>query len=778
MNYVGRNGTVYCTIEPPLGKGGEGAVYNLVGSSDLVAKIFSDQNRTETRRRKLLVMVNTPLSQAAMHQVTWPIDVLYENGNFAGYIMPAIKNNEELNVIYSDKYDCTLSDKIVIAKNLCAAINSVHEAGQVCGDLNPKNIVVDPKHAIITLVDTDSYHITDPKDSRVYRCDVGLPEYLPKEIQSKMINGNNLKNAQLPTFTKESDLFALAVHIFALLMNGCHPFACAVDGNYNLGRLSASQPSVVQPQPVDNILRGFFPFHSQQAGITTPKYAPAFSYLPQDIQQLFIRAFVLGSSNPSERPDAYEWYQALSIMQNNLQFCRNNARHMYPSHLGECPWCKLEATMKRVSGPKLTQTSINTIHYNAPKPQSFQPVHTPPVVIPAGTKYQPPLPPKSQHPIIDFIKKYKWWIVGIYVALWLLMSIQSCSADRAYRRYQQMINESQTNQSSVDTEENNALAEDRVLSIDPIAQNTYTCGPTEIVDYFGEIVTEGQSDDYSFTAPRDGRYRFEMSEIHDGNSVDLLIYNSLGEVVDSNYNCNNGEGVTLYDVTGGEAYRVCVRYNYAMTPYHLSIGLQKEPLDITNYTSLTDSVDFTYQCNVYYFTAPRDGRYRFEIANLYGYAEVEMLAWNDLHEEINKDYYCSNGEGLTLYDLEEGKTYEIQVRQTTGFSSYELHIGQQKETKDISSYDCVQDSIEFLNQRNVYRFCPAESGSYRFSISGMESGCDVELIAWNELGEEIGKDYYCSNGEGISLSNLSSGVVYEIQVGQSSGLTNYQLNID
>ena len=130
--------------------------------------------------------------------------------------------------------------------------------------LTKKNIGVDPQSARVTLVDTDSYHITDSASSRVYRCEVGLPEYLPREIQEKMKNGQTLATASLPTFSKYSDLFALAVHIFALLMNGCHPFACARNNKTNIGPLSQSQPSVVVPQPIDNIVNGFFPFHTKK----------------------------------------------------------------------------------------------------------------------------------------------------------------------------------------------------------------------------------------------------------------------------------------------------------------------------------------------------------------------------------------------------------------------------------------------------------------------------------------------------------------------------------
>lgn len=64
-------------------------------------------------------MLATPLSEDAMKQITWPVDIVYENSNFAGYVMPAIKNNEDLNVMYSDKYTCSLSEKITIA-TICA----------------------------------------------------------------------------------------------------------------------------------------------------------------------------------------------------------------------------------------------------------------------------------------------------------------------------------------------------------------------------------------------------------------------------------------------------------------------------------------------------------------------------------------------------------------------------------------------------------------------------------------------------------------------------------
>ena len=347
--YVGKTGKTYSRVEPFLGKGGEGAVYAIAGIPDYVLKIYLDGKATETKHRKLAAMLDTRMSEPAMQQITWPVDIVYENGRFAGYVMPQLSGTEELNVMYSDKYRSSLLEKLTIARNLCVAVNSVHKAGQVCGDLNPKNIAVDPVTAKVRLVDTDSYHIVD-HDGMVYRCEVGLPEYLPREIQEKMKHGENLATAALPTFSRASDLFALAVHIFALTMNGCHPFACAVSSAADdFGRLMGGQKSVTAPQPIDNICDGFFPFYEKKSGVTTPRYAPEFDILPPDIQELFRLAFVNGHQDPQMRPDAVTWYQAIVRMQQILTICRVDQFHMYPNTLNQCPWCMIEQRMRSIA---------------------------------------------------------------------------------------------------------------------------------------------------------------------------------------------------------------------------------------------------------------------------------------------------------------------------------------------------------------------------------------------------------------------------------------------
>jgi DNA-binding helix-hairpin-helix protein with protein kinase domain len=368
MSYKGKGGIQYNLAFKPFATGGEGEVYDVVGQSGLVAKIYKPGKASLEKERKLVKMVSEPPAKSVLSQIAWPHDVLYDAGSFVGFVMPKMKTHEALNVIYefgsSAKYpDITWENRLIIAENLCAVLNCVHAVGHVCGDFNPKNISVNPNTGEIVFLDTDSYHIRD--DIVTYRCDVGIPEYLPVEVQKKMRGGATLSTARLPTFSQTTDNFALAIHIFQLLMNGVHPFACAI---------IPSQASIVAPQPSDNILKGDFPFMIKKSGVKIPVFAPEISILPKEIQNLFKRAFVDGHSNPHIRPSPVEWHTALRNLRNELKQCTNISSHQYYNSLPKCPWCEVNNAFAQTTAPKptLTQTTIKSPITTTPPPPPQQ----------------------------------------------------------------------------------------------------------------------------------------------------------------------------------------------------------------------------------------------------------------------------------------------------------------------------------------------------------------------------------------------------------------------
>ena len=382
MILKGKGGIQYSLEDRPFDDtGGEGQIFNINGHSGKVAKLYRQGKITPERERKLIKMIMEPPSQDALDQIAWPLDILYSNGQAVGFVMRKFKQSEILNVVYeygsSSNYpEIPWGNKIRIAKNLCAVLDAVHEAGHICGDLNPKNIGVDPNTGHIIFWDTDSYHITD--GNTVYRCNVGVSEYLPREVQVKMRNGFDLVDAPLPTFSQDSDNFALALHIFQLLMNGCHPFACTC---------LPSADSVVLPDTSDSILNDECPFLLNIPGRKIPSYAPPIDILPDEIQKLFKLAFVDGHTTPSARPSAETWYYALDRLEKNLKKCRNVAHHEYFKNLSDCPWCAVDARFSSaLSGPRksLKQTTYTTPVTPPPAPRN--PAYKPTAVSAGSTR--------------------------------------------------------------------------------------------------------------------------------------------------------------------------------------------------------------------------------------------------------------------------------------------------------------------------------------------------------------------------------------------------------
>jgi len=437
MNYTGKSGVQY-NLSKKLASGGEGEIYDITGKPDCVAKIYKSGKANSEKENKLLKMANDPPNQNMLKQIAWPQDVLYEGSNFVGFIMPKLEINEDLNVIYeygsTAKYkNMSWENRIIIAENLCAVLEAIHYIGNVCGDLNPKNITVNPNTGFVVFLDTDSYHIQD--GTKTYRCDVGIPEYLPVEVQKKMRGGFTLATVDPSPFSKETDNFALAIHIFQLLMNGVHPFACAI---------IAGHSSVTAPQPNDNIEKGMFPFMQNVPGIKIPTFAPEIVILPDNIQKLFRRAFVDGHITPTDRPKPQDWRTALSsLRQQGLKTCSQVSCHQFNRLLVNCPWCKADKAYndflnKTYVPPQQVKISTPTAPYIPVTPNvtvtSPRPV-TPPN--PPITLNQPTYVEPKKKPVAPII------IAGIVAIIIIIILMNTNSGSRT--------TQSQTTQNTTQT---------------------------------------------------------------------------------------------------------------------------------------------------------------------------------------------------------------------------------------------------------------------------------------------------------------------------------------
>jgi hypothetical protein len=311
------------------------------------------------------------------------------------------------------------------------------------------------------------------------------------------------------------------------------------------------------------------------------------------------------------------------------------------------------------------------------------------------------------------------------------------------------------------------------VHIDPIRDNTMTAQNATILYAAGAVSRERQRNIYPFKPAIDGSYRFEISGLKNNARVTISIFNGGDELIAASAGAGNGQGITMPEMTGGQTYRIQVGRYSGISSYILSIGCQKEPVDLSRLTGLEDSIQYTDQRNVYLFTAPADGSYRFEIAGLKNTAKLNLCARDAEGYPIRYAAGIGNGKGFTLNGVIKGEPYQIEVGQSSGFGDYTLIIGRQKEPADIG-LDAVYDSIQYTDQRNVYLFTASADGRYRFEISGLKRNAKVSVYAYTLGGETIQFTAGAGNGHGLTLG-LAGGETYQIQVRYHSGFSGYAI---
>ena len=317
-----------------LGKGGEGIVYTVKEKPGQVAKIYYPAQRTASKESKLRVMVARPpvsLSSGGLNHaiaIAWPLDVLYEQGQFAGYLMLKVSKSPDIFKVYHPQLRLKNHPAMdwrhlhAIAKNLAITLDGLHGDGYVVGDINQKNVLVS-KNVQVTLVDTDSFQVKD-QGGKLFHCPVGVPEYTPPELQ-----GVHLGSVER---TEYHDRFGLAVVLFQLLMEGVHPFTgVPVDPAF----------SATGEFYLYCIKQGIFPY---QVGskFVPPPHAPRFNTLNPSVQNLFLRCFAIGLHLPTSRPSAREWADVLEAAEKQLVQCKTHPSHWYSAHLSQCHWCQVK----------------------------------------------------------------------------------------------------------------------------------------------------------------------------------------------------------------------------------------------------------------------------------------------------------------------------------------------------------------------------------------------------------------------------------------------------
>lgn len=369
-----------------IARAGEGTIYEVVGDPAVVAKVFHPELRDlAVKLAKVEAMVDTPPEGAVQSDgfvvLTWPIDLLSDGTGAVGYLMPRIDTSDavEIHTVSNPSNranplpnaprwtpNVTWSHLANVAANLCLAVDIVHRVDAVIGDFQERNILVNDTTRV-TLVDCDSMQFTD-QAGRQYPCGVARPEFTAPELA-----GTDLATT---VRSKPSDLFALAVHIHLLLMAGNHPF---LRGEWTG---AGEQPDALTLAASGQWAGG------PGSALRTHPLAPPVTFLPPEVQQLFVRAFTDGAREPGARPSAAQWREALLGVQ--LGTCTRG--HQIPIAAQPCPWCAIDdqRAARRSSRPGYTSRSVGStadqVVYRVSSP-TFTPQSAPTAFAPPPTRF-------------------------------------------------------------------------------------------------------------------------------------------------------------------------------------------------------------------------------------------------------------------------------------------------------------------------------------------------------------------------------------------------------
>lgn len=317
MTFRGLHNELYITARE-LGRGGEGAVYELQNRNGFVLKLYNEPlTKEKISKLKQMVLMRSPAIEAYS---AWPVDLaLDDKGIVCGFVMKKLTGYVPLHMIFSPLDRKKLfPDKgynflVHVARNLSTAFFKLHEAGLVVGDVNEGNILISSS-GLVAFIDCDSFQVKG--GGNYFFCEVGVPRYTPPEL----LKEGSFENIER---TVNTDSFSLAVLIFQLLFLGRHPFA-------GRNKLSADfdEETAIRKREFA------YSLENKKKKLTPPKDSFDITNLSEQLIALFHQAF-----EQDIRPVPAAWIKALDNLLADIVTCTETRLHTYPAKLAVCPWC-------------------------------------------------------------------------------------------------------------------------------------------------------------------------------------------------------------------------------------------------------------------------------------------------------------------------------------------------------------------------------------------------------------------------------------------------------
>ena len=232
-------------------------------------------------------------------------------------------------------------DYFKVCIRIARGVKRLHAAGLAHSDLSYKNVLIDPTSGSAAIIDIDGLVVPGKYPPDV----VGTPDFIAPEVMATLKLKLNDQNRALPRI--ETDRHALAVLIYMYMLYR-HPLKGGIvhpakneeerlNLEMGLKALFVEHPTDGRNRPnLHDVKKSELPF----ADVTKLPYSITGPYL----KELFDRAFITGLHQPSLRPLADEWENALVRSVDLMQPCSNpNCTHKWyifdNTTKPKCPFC-------------------------------------------------------------------------------------------------------------------------------------------------------------------------------------------------------------------------------------------------------------------------------------------------------------------------------------------------------------------------------------------------------------------------------------------------------
>ena len=295
--------------------------------------------------------------------------------------------------------------------------------------------------------------------------------------------------------------------------------------------------------------------------------------------------------------------------------------------------------------------------------------------------------------------------------------------------------------------------------------------PEEVKNIEGGVIKDtirykDQENEYTYLAVNSGVYRFDF-EIDDVNKeYYFYIYDSKNEELMSKSSSDDGGTIEL---SAGQVYKVKIVQREEMPQYSVIINKPNSAKDVSK-NIIKGNTKFTDQLDIYFYEAPRTGKYRFDFEINDVNDRYDFIILDSKKKEIvnTNSYY----EGKTI-ELEKGMRYEIHVIQNIGFAKYNVQIHVPDKAKIIDN-NVLRGNIKYIDQQNIYYFTVKKTGRYCFKFMANNNENRYKITMYDSKNRDVFDTYSSDFNEEIELKKNEK---YKVYICYFQGFGKYKASI-